>query len=132
TVGQIPSEDYRDSGQIAVAAGQARGGKGSDALAAARSLPETTRAAAHTDIAIAQAQRGDIGGAVKTAGLIQLPGNEAHARTELARACARGGNVAQALSIANALTFDEYRRAAVKAVAEVQAARGDLAGAMAT
>jgi hypothetical protein len=131
TAGQIPAGDFRDAGQAAVASGQARGGDVTGALATARALAEPTRSLAHADIAIAQAHRGDVPGALRTAGLVQVPGNQAHARVEIARASARAGE-AQAIRIARSVAFADYGEAAIKAVVEGQAARGDVAGAMAT
>jgi hypothetical protein len=130
TAGQIPLGDFRDSGQAAIASGQARGGDVAGALATAKRLPEPTRSLAQTDIAIAQAQRGDIPGALRTAGLVQMPGNQTDARVEIARASARAGDGTGALRIAR--SAGDSREAAMKAVVEGQAERGDVAAAMAT
>ncbi|MGH7267643.1 MAG: hypothetical protein ACREMB_22725 [Candidatus Rokuibacteriota bacterium] len=95
-------------------------------------MPETTRSVAHTDIAIVQAQRGDGAGALRTAGLIQVPGHQARALEAVASASARAGDMTEALRVARSMSFGEYRRAALEAVVEAQAARGDVAGALAT
>jgi tetratricopeptide (TPR) repeat protein len=90
-----------------------------------------------SDLARAMARNGDIGGARQTADLIKDASYRAGVLGNVAAAVARAGDVANALELASTLMVEDeygshYQDQARELIAEVQAARGDLAGARET
>ena len=87
-----------------------------------------------SDIAQAQAKRGDISGARKTAQLIDAKENQAvgYAQRSIAEAQAESGDAAGALKTAGLIQDESTRVAAQEDIGKALARKGDYAGALRT
>jgi tetratricopeptide (TPR) repeat protein len=102
-----------------------------DDLASAR-LPPSKVSSVYCSIAQAQAQGGDIAGALKTGGFITDDDDTRNLQMAVAGAQARAGDILAARRTAAAIRETLYRNIAFSRVIEGQVGSGDLTGAEAT
>lgn len=84
-------------------------------------------------IALIQAESGDVAGALAVAGQIQSAYWKGETQSDIVVAQARGGDAAGALKTADMLQYpDDYKSVTLARVAEIQAKGGNFAGALRT
>ena len=119
-----------------IAEGQARAGDTEGALRTAGQIDLPSATYALRDIAGAQARRGDVVGALRTAGRIDDVRQHGMALTSIIKAQIQTqiqtGDVAGALSMVERIKDVFQRERSLSDIAEVQAKKGDVIGAMQT
>jgi len=138
------NKDYYTMGLVQASFAQAQLTRG-DAGGARKALASARQSAdlvSDTDrketvlrqIALIQAESGDLAGALAVAGQIQSVYWKGETQSDIVVAQARGGDVAGALNTADAIQYpDDYKKSvALVRVAEIQAKGGNFAGALRT
>ena len=130
----VAARDLAAKGEDALLSGAGQGKVPPGLLEIVRGIPDSDdRAQAFRAIAGAQAEAGDIAGAMDTAHRISDNDTRARGFRSIAQAQAEAGDIAGAMETARGISSDSYYRgSAFRDIAAAQAEAGDIAGAMDT